>query len=106
MADAFNLLFQEFEAPLADRAAVLADQEGLTAALEAYTPVGVSFKVGFEIADVEMETDSATVIYSVLLGGASMASDLRTDFLRTDAGWVVEQTGFCTIVSLARVACP
>jgi hypothetical protein len=106
VVEAFAIVFDS-TTTYEEKVPYLVDPEGLEDTVAEYTETGEQFGgVSVEATGVSIEGDRAFISYSLLFGGNPTYTDLSGDAVRTDAGWQITRTMFCSLMSSARVGCP
>jgi hypothetical protein len=93
--------------PYEDKAGFIEDPTGLEETVAKYLETGQSMGgIGVEVSGVEITGETAVVTYDLLFGGNPTYPDLTGDAVMVDGVWVITRTGFCSLMSSARVGCP
>lgn len=92
--------------PFEDKVDLLEDGESHQADHEGYVTVadGVG-GITVEATSVEIEGDTASVIYRVLFAGTETYSGLSLEVTRVDDAWMVPTTSFCGFLAAAQTPC-
>jgi hypothetical protein len=108
--DAIVLAFTtalDSETPYDDKAGFIEDPTGLEDTVAKYLETGQSMGgIGVEVTGVEITGGTAAVTYDLLFGGNPTYPDLTGEAIKTDGAWKITRTGFCSLMSSARVGCP
>lgn len=108
--DAIVLAFQtafDTTSDFAAKAPFIDDPSGLEDTVAKYLATGESVGgIAVEPIAVTIDGDTAAVVYDLLFSGNPTYPGLTGTAVKTDAGWQVPRTVFCSLMSSARVGCP
>jgi hypothetical protein len=106
IADVYAVVFDS-SVGYEDKAPLIADPTGLEATVDAYGSAGEAVG-GITLAATAagVDGDEASVVYDLYFGENPFQTDQLGSAVRTDGTWQVSRAFFCSIMELARVACP
>lgn len=90
-----------------EKAPLIGDPTGLESAVAGYQAAGDAVGgISLEVTQTGVLDDRAAVVYDLLFGENPFQVDQTGEAIRVENTWVVSRDYFCSIVALARVACP
>lgn len=90
-----------------EKAPLIDDPTGLESAIAGYQAAGDAVGgIFLDVTQTGVLNDQAAVVYDLLFGENPFQTNQRGDAIRVEDTWVVSRDYFCSIVALARVACP
>jgi len=106
IADVYAVVFDS-SVGYEDKAPLIADPSGLEATVEAYGAAGEAVGgITLAATAVGVDGDDASVVYDLYFGENPFQTEQLGSAVRNDGTWKVSRAFFCSIMELARVACP
>ncbi len=89
------------------KAPYIEDPSGLEDTVAQYLTTGEMMSgISVAVSAVEIDGDAAVVTFDLLFNNNPTYPDLTGSAVRTDAGWQIPRSAFCSMMSSARVGCP
>jgi iron complex transport system substrate-binding protein len=92
--------------PWEEKAPHIENAEALEASHAAYADAGEGLGgITVEVTSESVDDTTASVVYSLLFGGAPAYSDIDGSLTRVDDTWIVTEAEFCGFLASARTPC-
>lgn len=106
IVEAYTIAYDS-KADYETKAPYIDDPSGLEDTIAQYATTGEAMRgITVVVSAVDIDGDSAVVTFDLLFNDNPTYPDLTGSAVRTDSGWQIPRSAFCSMMSSARVGCP